>query len=204
VTPVTQVVWTPAWLIVTLPTGLVTPVFRRLTVALLAAPVFAVAVNVTPVEAVPVVDESESHVAFSERVHEQPTPVAVTLIVPVPPWLPTFPLGVETAKLQGSPAAWRTVAEPEGPPARPVSLNVTVAVRWATVGFAAKLTVTTWLLVPVAGATEVIQVSLAVAVQAQLVPPVVNENVVADAPFPTSLKEGDPTVKEHGGLCVMV
>ena len=66
------------------------------------------------------------------------------------------------------------------------------------------MTVTTWLFDAVDGATEVSQESLAVAVQAQLVPPVVSENVVADAPFPTSLNEGGPTVNEQGGRWVIV
>ena len=158
---------------VTLPTGFVTPCLSRLTVTLRAAPVFATAVNVTLADAVPVVEFSDSHAAFSDNVQEQPIPVAVTLSVPVPPPLPMLPLGVEIDSEHGFPAACRTVATADGPPVKPVSRNVTVAVRCESVGFASKLTVTIWLFADVAGVTEVIQESLAVAVQAQFVPPLV-------------------------------
>ena len=113
-----------------------------MTVTLRAAPVLAAAVKVTPVDAVPVVALSESQVTFSDSVHEQPTPVAVTFSVPVPPPLPILAFGVESDSEQGSPAAWMIVATAEGPPLRLVSRKVTVAVRWDVVLLAAKLTVT--------------------------------------------------------------
>src|SRR6188768_2084508 len=95
------------------------------------------------------------------------------------------------------------VAVAKGPPVSPLSRKVTVAVRCDSVSFAAKLTVTIWLLVELAGATEVSHEALLVVVHSQAVPPVVSANVVADAPFVT-LRVAGASENEHGGRCVIV
>src|SRR5262245_55476388 len=95
------------------------------------------------------------------------------------------------------------VAVPVGPPTSPVSRNVTVAVREASVSLAAKLTVTFWLFIALAGATEVNQAALVVVDQAQFVPPVFSPNVAAEAVFGTLRVEGGPTVNEQAARCVI-
>src|SRR5688572_13535614 len=95
--------------------------------------------------AVPVPEggKTSSHGRSSVAFHAQPAG-AVILSVPLRPSISTGLATCETpvTHVAGG-GAWIMVAVAEGPPVSPVSRKVILALRWAVVVFAAKLTVTT-------------------------------------------------------------
>ncbi len=116
-----------------------------ITVAVRAVPVFAATVTTTVPVPVPLAGATVAHAALLDAVHPHVDALAVTGTFNVPPVAPTLPVHDEIVKLQGGgAAAWDTVYV--CPPI------VTTAIR-AAPAFAATVTTTLPVPVPLAGAT---------------------------------------------------